>query len=309
MQRTLKTKIAFEGIGLHSGKTVNMTVYPAMADHGVVFVRSDITDRNNVIPAKYDHVVDTKLCTVIGNDAGVTIGTIEHLMAALAGCGIDNALVEIDGPEVPVMDGSSAAFVEAIGDTGLTVQDKPRRTVRVLKDISVEKDGKRVSLKPGAIPTFIGEIDFDHPSIGKQRHEIQLLNGNFRHDIAGARTFGFKHEVDMLRKMGLAQGGSLDNAIVLDETSVLNKGGLRYEDEFIRHKVLDAIGDMALAGGPVIGTYEGEKMGHEMTNLLLRALFADDSAWRYEDSYIDGDRDTALSFIPRRNTKHIAVAS
>lgn len=308
MQRTLKQKIKFEGIGLHSGKTVNMTVYPAMADHGVVFVRSDIADRNNVIPATYDRVVDTKLCTVIGNDAGVTIGTIEHLMAALAGCGIDNALVEIDGPEVPVMDGSSHDFVEAIDEAGLVIQDKPRRAIRVLKEVSVEKDGKRVSLKPGNVPTFIGAIDFDHPSIGKQRREIRLLNGNFRHDLAKARTFGFKHEVDLLRSMGLAKGGSLDNAIVLDDTSVMNKGGLRYEDEFIRHKVLDAIGDMALAGGPVIGIYEGEKMGHEMTNLLLRTLFADDSAWKFEDSYIDGDFNKTLSVV-RHAERSLSVAS
>jgi UDP-3-O-[3-hydroxymyristoyl] N-acetylglucosamine deacetylase len=309
MQRTLKQTINFEGIGLHSGKIVKMSVYPAMADHGIVFVRSDITDKNNVIPAKYDHVVDTKLCTVIGNDAGAIVGTIEHLMAAFAGCGIDNALVEIDSPEVPVMDGSSSAFVEAFDDAGLEIQEKPRRAIRILKEVSIEKDGKRASLRPGNLSTFIGEIDFDHPSIGKQRYEVTLLNGNFRHDIAEARTFGFKHEVEMLRQMGLAQGGSLDNAIVLDETKVLNKDGLRFENEFIRHKVLDAIGDTALAGGPIIGTYEGEKLGHELTNLLLRELFKNDDAWTYEDSYIDAGNDTALSIVQNRAVKHLAMSS
>ncbi len=309
MQRTLKHKIAFEGIGLHSGKIVKMSIYPAIADHGIVFVRSDITDKNNVIPAKYDHVVDTKLCTVIGNKAGAIVGTIEHLMAAFAGCGIDNALVEIDSAEVPVMDGSSSAFVAAFDNTGFEIQEKPRRAIRILQEVTVEKDGKRASLRPGSIPTFIGEIDFDHPSIGKQRHEIQLLNGNFRHDIADARTFGFKHEVEMLRQMGLAQGGSLDNAIVLDETGVMNKGGLRFENEFIRHKVLDAIGDTALAGGPVIGIYEGSKIGHELTNLLLHKLFATEGAWAYEDSYIDGNNDAALSIMPMQGAKHVAMSS
>ena len=309
MQRTLKQKINFQGIGLHSGKIVKMSIYPAVADHGIVFVRSDITDKNNVIPAKYDHVVDTKLCTVIGNEAGAIVGTIEHLMAAFAGCGIDNVLVEIDSPEVPVMDGSSSAFVEAIDEAGLEIQEKPRRAIRILKEVSIEKDGKRASLRPGNLPTFIGEIDFDHPSIGKQRYEVTLLNGNFRHDIAKARTFGFKHEVEMLRQMGLAQGGSLDNAIVLDETKILNKGGLRFENEFIRHKVLDAIGDIALAGGPIIGTYEGEKLGHELTNLLLHELFKDDRAWAYEDSYIDGDSDATLSIIQNRAIKHLAMSS
>ena len=309
MQRTLKHKIDFEGIGLHSGKIVKMTVYPAVADHGIVFVRSDITDKNNVIPAKYDHVVDTKLCTVIGNEAGATVGTIEHLMAAFRGCGIDNALVEIDSPEVPVMDGSSSAFVAAFDDVGLAVQDKPRRAIRILKEVTIEKDGKRATLRPGSVSTFIGEIDFDHPAIGKQRHEVTLLNGNFRHDIADARTFGFKHEVEMLRSMGLAQGGSLDNAIVLDEASVLNEDGLRFEDEFIRHKVLDAIGDTALAGGPIIGTYEGEKIGHELTNLLLRKLFATEGAWVYEDVYLDTPQDAALSFVQYGGAQHVAVSS
>lgn len=288
MQRTLKQSVEFSGVGLHSGRPVRMVLHPARPDHGIVFVRSDITDRNNVIPALYDYVVDTKLCTVIGNEAGARVGTIEHLMAALRGCGVDNVLVEIDGPEVPVMDGSSAAFVNDMQEAGFAVQDKPRRAIRILKEVTLEKDGKKVSLKPGHVSTFIGEIEFDHPAIRNQRREITLVNGNFCHDLANSRTFGFAHEVEALRKMGLAKGGSLENAIVLDDEKVLNEGGLRHEDEFIRHKLLDAIGDTALAGGPIIGTYEGEKMGHEMTNLLLHKLFETKGAWTYEDSYMDG---------------------
>ncbi|MDP7142989.1 MAG: UDP-3-O-acyl-N-acetylglucosamine deacetylase [Alphaproteobacteria bacterium] len=288
MQHTLKTSVTFDGVGLHSGCDVTMTVHPAEAGHGIVFVRTDVTDsRAQAIAARWDAVVDTKLCTVIGNEDGVTLGTIEHLMAALRGCAIDNALIEINGPEVPVMDGSSVAFVEKFDETGFVRQDAPRRAIRVLKEVEVTVEGKKVALKPADIATFSGFIDFDHPLIGNQKYEIKLLNGNFRHDLADARTFGFAHEVEALRKMGLALGGSLDNAIVLDSEKVLNAQGLRYSDEFIRHKLLDAIGDLYLAGGPLLAAYEGEKSSHDLNNKLLHALFADDSAWEFVDAPAD----------------------
>lgn len=259
-----------------------MTMIPAKADHGIVFVRTDLADQDNIIPARWDNVVDTQLCTVIANTAGASVGTIEHVMSALCGLGIDNLRIEINGSEVPVMDGSAAPFVEAIDTVGLQTQNASKRTIRILKDITVEKDGKRVTLSPSDITTYAGEIKFDHPEIGTQKYEMQMLNGNFKHDIAEARTFGFLSEVEYLRTQGLALGGSLDNAIVLDNEKILNASGLRFTDEFIRHKLLDAIGDLYLAGAPIQGAYFGVKAGHEMNNAILHALFADDSAWEYQ---------------------------
>lgn len=285
MQHTLSQNITIHGTGLHSGADVTMILQPAAAEHGIVFERSDVAGRDNIIPARWDQVVDTRLCTVIGNKDGVSVGTVEHLMAALRGCGVDNALITLDGPEVPVMDGSSAPFVTMIDRAGLRAQNLPRRAIRVLKDVSVTQDGKTVSLSPAPDSVFNGEIEFSHPSIGRQSRSVTLYNGNFRHDLADARTFGFLHEVKALQKAGLALGGSLDNAIVLDEDSVLNEGGLRYQDEFIRHKLLDAIGDLYLAGGPLLGAYYGDKGGHALNNAILHELFATPGAWEYVDLY------------------------
>jgi UDP-3-O-[3-hydroxymyristoyl] N-acetylglucosamine deacetylase len=283
MQHTLQSSIEFNGVGLHSGHDICMVLHPAPASHGIVFKRTDVSDQDNLILAQWDKVVDTQLCTVIGNADGITVGTVEHLMAALRGCGVDNVLVEINGPEVPVMDGSSVTFVEHIEEQGLVKQDVARRFVKVLKSVSVEEDGKLVSLHPGDIPSFEGAIEFDHPVIGHQSHAITLVNGNFKHDLASARTFGFLREVEYLRSNGLALGGSLDNAIVLDDERVMNAQGLRYDDEFIRHKLLDAIGDLYLAGCPIQGTYKSHKSSHALNNKLLRKLFATDGAWEYVD--------------------------
>lgn len=287
MQHTIATEIFVDGIGLHSGAEVTMVLKPAPADNGINFIRTDVSGHNNVIPARWDAVVDTRLCTVIANEHGVSVGTIEHLMAALRGCGIDNVNIELDGPEVPVMDGSAAPFVEKIDEAGSLVQEAPRRAIKVLKEVSVEHDGKIVRLTPAIGSTFGGRIDFDHPSIGKQKYEIQLLNGNFRHDLADARTFGFAHEVEAMRQNGLALGGSLENAIVLDEHKVMNQEGLRYYDEFIRHKLLDAIGDLYLAGGPILGAYEADKPGHAMNNAILRKLFSTKDAYKIVDLFME----------------------
>jgi len=305
MQQTLAQAIAINGTGLHSGTEVSMMLRPAQADRGIVFIRTDVSDRDNVVPARWDHVVDTRLCTVIGNKAGVSVGTIEHLMAALRGCGVDNAVIELDGPEVPVMDGSSAPFVAKIDEAGLSAQNRPRRAIRVLKEVSVEQDGKMVTLRPAMDSIFSGQIEFAHPAIGQQSHEIKLYNGNFRHDLADARTFGFAHEVEAMRRNGLALGGSLDNAIVLDEQAVLNKGGLRYSDEFIRHKLLDAIGDLYLAGGPILGAYCGVKGGHALNNAVLRKLFATPGAWMLVDMHETAAADT-LGAV--RETQPVAAA-
>lgn len=286
MQKTLAQSVTINGIGLHSGTEVCMTVKPGQPDTGIVFVRTDVNGKNNVIPARWDSVVDTRLCTVIGNDDGVTVGTIEHLMAALRGCGVDNAVIRIDGPEVPVMDGSSQYFVDVFQKTGLEQQATTQRRIKVLKDVEVREGDKFVRLSPGELSVFGGSIDFAHSAIGKQSHEITLVNGNFAHDLANCRTFGFVHEVEALRKAGLALGGSLDNAIVLDETKVLNEGGLRREDEFIRHKLLDAIGDLYLAGASIAGTYDCYKPSHALNNAILHKLFSDSDNWCFEDEYV-----------------------
>lgn len=282
-QQTLATSVEMEGVGLHSGRLVSLRLCPAKAGSGITFVRTDITEADNcdpVIPARWDNVSDTRLCTVIANAHGISVGTVEHLMAALRGCGIDNARIELDGPEVPVMDGSSAPFIAAIDRAGIAVQNAPRTVIEILKEIEVKRGEKYVRLSPHNGFAFSGRIAFAHPDIGDQRYDITLLNGNFRHDIAEARTFGFLHEVRFMREQGLALGGSLENAVVLDEQKVLNSEGLRYEDEFIRHKLLDAIGDLYLAGAPVRGLYEGNCPGHALNNALLHALFADKSAYR-----------------------------
>jgi len=277
MQNTLNSKIECHGVGLHSGVMITMTLCPAEVDSGIVFVRSDLPASSCVIPVTFDSVVDTRLCTVVGNESGASVGTIEHLMSALRACNIDNVCIEINGFEVPIMDGSAMPFVEMIKEAGIAAQAAPRRSIKVLKDVRYEEGGKWVSLRPSDIAVFEGEIDFAQPVIGRQKFSTSLLNGNFVHDIASARTFGFQREVEAMRAAGLARGGSLDNAIVLTDTSVLNKDGLRYADEFIRHKLLDAIGDLYLAGAPIIGAYDSYKGGHYMNNMLLKALFADES--------------------------------
>lgn len=286
MQHTIEKPVTVTGIGLHSGALVTMNLRPAPVDHGIVFVRTDRAG-DNVIPARWDFVVDTRLCTMIGNAAGATVGTIEHLMAALRGCGIDNLLVGIDAPEVPVMDGSSAPFIEKIDEAGLRAQNAPRRGIKILKEIVVEEAGKRVRLTPASDSSFAGQIDFRHPAIGNQFYETRLVNGNFRHELSEARTFGFLEEVEALRAAGLARGGSTDNAIVLDQGRVLNESGLRFSDEFIRHKLLDAVGDLYLAGGPIIGAYEGYRAGHALNNAILHKLFATAGAWQPVDLYGD----------------------
>jgi UDP-3-O-[3-hydroxymyristoyl] N-acetylglucosamine deacetylase len=291
MQRTLKTSINCSGVALHSGLKVSMTLFPADANSGIVFKRIDIAGRGAEIPARWDHVVDTRMCTTLGNDDGVTIGTVEHLMAALAGCGVDNARIELNGPEVPIMDGSSQPFVFLVNCAGVVDQDTPRRVIRVLKSISVDDGAARLS--PGSHLSLDFEIDFDNELVSKQTLSVGVVNGSFAKELARARTFGFLHEVEALRAAGLAKGGSLDNAVVVSGDSVLNEGGLRYDDEFVRHKVLDAIGDLYLSGAPIIGNFQGVCSGHATNNALLHALFADPDAWEYD--VLHGDE--ALSAI------------
>lgn len=287
MQHTLKKSVIISDIGLHSGRIVNVNIHPVGVDHGIVFKRVDIQDKNNLIPAKWDKVVDTRLCTVIGNEDGITIGTIEHLMAAFRGCGIDNALVEIDAAEVPILDGSSIVFIEAFDKVGIQVQSQPRRAIRVLKEITYTEGNKSVTLSPSNIPVYAGQIDYANPTIGTQEFEIKLVNGNFRHDLADCRTYCLLEDVEAMQANGLALGGSLKNAVVVDDNGVINEEGLRCHDEFIRHKLLDAVGDLSLCGGLFYGRYEGLRAGHDMNNKALRALFNDRDAWDIVDLYLE----------------------
>lgn len=281
-QRTLKTAIGCSGVGLHSGDKISLTLKPAAADTGIQFRRTDIQGGGTVIPARWDKVVDTRLCTMIGEADGAVVGTVEHLMAALAGCGIDNVEVELNGAEVPIMDGSSAPFVFLIECAGVVEQDAPRRVIRVLKRVEVEDGASRVALAPGRCLTLDVAIDFESGVIEHQNMRLPMVNGSFCKELARARTFGFLHEVEQLWKMGLARGGSLDNAVVVSGDKVLNEDGLRFKDEFVRHKVLDAVGDLYLAGAPLLGAFEGVRCGHAINNKLLRRLFADETAWAWD---------------------------
>ncbi len=260
-----------------------MTLRPAEADSGIRFRRLDVPGSAPIV-ATYEHVSDTLLCTTVASDEGVKVATIEHLMAAFAGCGVDNVLVELDGPEVPAMDGSAAPFVFLLECADLVEQDVPRRWIRVLKPVHVHDGDRSASLAPadGFLLSF--QIEFDSPAVARQSHFVDLRNGAFKTDLCRARTFGFANDVDRLRALGLARGGSLDNAVVVAGDRVLNDDGLRYDNEFVRHKLLDSIGDLYLAGGPLLARFSGDRSGHALNNMLLKKLFADKFAWCHTDT-------------------------
>jgi UDP-3-O-[3-hydroxymyristoyl] N-acetylglucosamine deacetylase len=282
-QRTLSETVRCEGIGLHGGKATRLSIGPAPVDSGIRFERTDLTDRDPVVPATWRHVVSTNHCTTLGNAAGATVGTVEHLMAALAGCGVDNATIRLDGPEVPIMDGSAAPFVFLIECAGITEQESPRRAIRVRKPVALTEKGRQVSLTPGDGFSVRFEIDFASGAIARQEAYFRVTASSFKAELARARTFGMLEEVDHLRAAGLAQGGSLDNAVVVAGDLVLNEEGLRFDNEFVRHKALDAVGDLALAGAPLIGHFHGVRSGHRLTHRLLTAFFAQDDNWEWVD--------------------------
>ncbi|MBL8773883.1 MAG: UDP-3-O-acyl-N-acetylglucosamine deacetylase [Phenylobacterium sp.] len=279
-QHTVRSPALFAGIGVHTGEYTRVSVRPAPADSGVVFVRTDVRDRDNAIPVTGDAVCKTQLGTVIGNAAGVTVSTIEHLMAALAMLGVDNAVVEVDGPEMPIMDGSAAPFVRVLDRAGLRTQEAPRRYIEILDTIEVTEGDKRASLSPADGFEVAFTIVFDSAAIGRQSVDLPMDEAAFRAELADCRTFGFLSDVEALRAMGLARGGSLENCVVLDGDVILNPEGLRRPDEFVRHKALDAIGDLYVLGGPVLGRFEGVCAGHGLNNALVRALLARPDAWR-----------------------------
>jgi UDP-3-O-[3-hydroxymyristoyl] N-acetylglucosamine deacetylase len=279
-QHTVRTPALFAGVGVHTGAYVRVAVQPAPVDTGIVFIRTDITDREARIAATAEAVCRTELGTVIGNDAGVTVSTIEHLMAALAMLGVDNAVVELDGPEMPILDGSAQPFVRGLDRTGLRAQEAPRRFIEILETVEVVEGDKRATLKPALGFEIAFEIAFDSAAIGRQSIDMPMDEQAFREELADCRTFGFLADVEYLRTKGLARGGSMDNCVVIDGGTVLNPEGLRRPDEFVRHKALDAIGDLYVLGAPLLGRFEGVLAGHGLNNALVRALMARPEAWR-----------------------------
>ncbi|HXE86838.1 MAG TPA: UDP-3-O-acyl-N-acetylglucosamine deacetylase [Hyphomicrobiaceae bacterium] len=278
-QTTLGREIELNGIGVHSGAPVSMVLHPAEPDTGYRFL---ITKRGRIvadIPAHVDHVKNLTLCTVLGDESGVTVSTVEHLLAALRGLSIDNCYIELDSREVPIMDGSSAAFVGAVDGVGIRELLKPRRFIKVLKPVRAEDGACWGELRPYSGFRLDVEIDFDTALIGKQRYALEMSSGAFRNELSRARTFGFMRDVECLWKAGLALGASLENTVALADDRIMNPEGLRHPQEFVRHKMLDAVGDLALAGAPILGAYQSVRGGHRLNANVLRALFDDPEAW------------------------------
>jgi UDP-3-O-[3-hydroxymyristoyl] N-acetylglucosamine deacetylase len=295
-QRTLKNVIRATGVGLHSGDKVYLTLHPAEPDTGIVFRRTDL-DPVVEIQAKAENVGDTKLSTTLMN-GDVRVSTVEHLMSAFAGLGIDNLIVDVSGPEVPIMDGSASPFVFLLQSAGIREQDAAKKFIRVTRDVTIQQDDKAVTFKPfdGFKVNF--EIDFDHPVFKTQvlTASVDFSSTSFVKEVSRARTFGFMHEFEYLRSVGLARGGSFENAIVVDDLKILNEDGLRYEDEFVKHKILDAIGDLYLLGNSLIGEFSAHKSGHALNNTALRALIADTDAWEVV-TFVDNPEDVPIKYM------------
>lgn len=314
-QKTLRSPISCSGIALHSGKKTTLTLKPAPVNSGICFVRTDVAATDDGSPsnakatirAQWDKVVDTRLCTVLANDHGVTLATVEHLMAALAGCAIDNAIIEVDGPEIPAMDGSAAPFVLLLECAGIKEQSALRQVLRINKSVRVSDDFGHVSLHPGPGFRMGFTIEFDNPVIGTQSGCLNLGEAAFKDQISRARTFGFMTDVEKLQANGLALGGSTGNAVVISGDRVLNDGGLRFEDEFVRHKMLDAVGDLYLCGHPIQGRFEGHRSGHALNNLLLRALMADHDAWTLTE--MDGGQAQGNGSYFSEASRQVAVSA
>jgi UDP-3-O-[3-hydroxymyristoyl] N-acetylglucosamine deacetylase len=278
-QTTIAREIELSGTGVHSGAPVSIVLHPAEADTGLRFIVSKRGRIVSEIAADVRNVKNLTLCTVIGDDAGVSVATVEHLLAALRGLAVDNCYIEVDSKEIPIMDGSSAPFVSAIEDVGIRELSEPRKYLKVLKPVRVESGDCWGELSPHSGFHLDVEIEFDTPVIGRQRLSYEMTPAVFRNELARARTFGFMHDVEKLWKAGLALGASLDNTVAIGEGRVLNREGLRYPQEFVRHKMLDAVGDLALAGLPLLGAYRSVRGGHRLNALVLQALLADETAW------------------------------
>lgn len=283
-QRTLAQPVSVTGVGLHSGERVALTLNPAPDNYGIAFRRTDLSGAQGEIVKLNPYLInDTRLSSTVINEHGTRVGTIEHIMSALAAYGVDNVLIELNAPEIPIMDGSSLPFIYLLQDAGIVEQDAEKRFIRMLKEVEVREAGKWVKFSP--YPGFKAAltIEFDHPVFNSSppTFEIDFAKQSYVEEIARARTFGFMQEVEMMRAHGLGLGGNLSNAIVIDDTDVLNPDGLRYPDEFVRHKILDAIGDLYIVGHPIIGAFQGYKSGHAINNALLRAILADESSYEW----------------------------
>jgi UDP-3-O-[3-hydroxymyristoyl] N-acetylglucosamine deacetylase len=299
-QTTLRDHTELCGVGIHSGLPVTLTLHPADADTGLRFLRTRLDGRQErEIPADMSAVTATEFATVLGDASGPLVSTAEHVLAALSGLGVDNAVVEIDGPEAPIMDGSAAPFVAAIDSVGLQILHRPRRYIKVLKPVRVAKGDAYGEIRPNPRGFRVeAEIEFEHALIGRQALALDIKAETFRRDIARARTFGFLRDVASLWNAGYALGASLENTLVVSDNRILNPEGPRFPDEFVRHKVLDAVGDLALAGAPLLGTYRSVRGGHKLNHALLCALMADASAW----TWVDGE-------MPRPVVGHAEIAS
>lgn len=297
LQNTLACNVSCAGVGVHSGQKSSLTMRPAMAGFGIRFRRRDLGSGD--IHAHVENVSATAYGTSLSNNDGKTISTVEHILAACLGMGLDNVLIEIDGPEVPIMDGSSAVFCELIDEAGLVEQDVPRKIIRILETIEVVDGAKKACLSPTVSNelSLKAKIDFANAVIGIQEASLRLLPGAFRRDLGFARTFGLHKDVHALQSQGLALGGSLDNAVIVGEDSVVNPEGLRCQDEFVRHKLLDAVGDLALAGGRIAGHYEATQPGHSINTKLVQALIDTPTAWRWE-TMMDMDKGHTASKDP-----------
>jgi UDP-3-O-[3-hydroxymyristoyl] N-acetylglucosamine deacetylase len=282
-QTTLRDQVTVTGIGVHSGSRVALTLHPADADTGIVFLRNGIDGRGDrELKANFRSVTATEFATVLGDHSGPAVSTTEHVLAALRGLGVDNAVVEVDGAEVPIMDGSAAPFVAAIDHVGIVIQTAARRYIQVLKPVRVGKNGCYGELRPHSRGLRVeAEIEFDHPLVGRQAYAVDVTPNVFRTELARARTFGFMRDVAKLWSAGYALGASFENTVVVAEDRILNPDGMRFADEFVRHKMVDAIGDLALAGAPLIGAYRSVRGGHKLNHAVLTALMADSTAWTY----------------------------
>lgn len=297
LQKTVKDKVIFSGIGLHSGKAVTMTLRPADAGTGVVFHRVDLSPSVS-IEAVAANVVNTRLSTTIGK-GGAAVSTIEHLMAALNGCGIDNVHVDIDGPEVPIMDGSAAPFVKGIKEVGVRALSRPKKYLVIRKPITVVDGDKKISIIPSRYFRVSFDMRFNHPVVNNQFRSMKFSDEVFARDYAPARTFGFLIEVETLKANGLARGGSLDNAVVIGDDGILNEGGLRYHDEFVRHKIMDSVGDLYLAGFSLVGHVKAYKSGHDLNHKLVTEILSRPDCWKLVDA--SDARDAAPVFpLPAR---------
>ncbi len=294
-QRTVKSLVNAIGVGLHTGARVNLTLRPAPANTGIVFRRTDLAEPRDFVVAP-ERVTDTRLCSALEGN-GAKVATVEHLMSALAGLGIDNLFIDLDGPEVPILDGSAAPFVYLLQSNGIETLNAAKRFIRVKKTVRVEDGDKWAEFSPHEGYTLTFRIDFDHPVFRQSAKEmrIDLATQSYVKEVSRARTFGFMNEVEYLRSHGLALGGTLDNAIVMDEFRVLNSDGLRYGDEFVKHKVLDAVGDLYLTGHPILGAFTAYKSGHGLTNKLLSTLMADTTAWEW--AVFDNDAETPAGLL------------